>query len=56
MKCNLTCNVERKLNKDNKEYYTLTIEELGVLTFLKETEVKLFQLLVKNGDIKIIEE
>lgn len=56
MKCNLTCNVERKLNKDNKEYYTLTIEELGVLTFLKDTERKLFELLVKNGDIKIIEE
>lgn len=57
MKCNLTCKVERNIsNKTNKEYYKLTIEELGVETFLKDTEVKLFQLLVKNGDIKIIEE
>lgn len=56
MKCNLTCKVERKLNKDNKEYYTLSIEELGVMTFLKDTEVKLFELLVNTGGIKIIEE
>ena len=56
MKCNLTCIVERKLNKDNKEYYTISIEELGVMTFLKDTERKLFELLVKSGDIKIIEE
>ena len=57
MKCNLACKVERKISaKNNNEYYVLTIEELGVETFLKPTEVKLFELLVNNGTIKIIEE
>lgn len=56
MKCNLTCIITRAMNKDNKEYYTLEIQEIGTRTFLSPTEVKLFKLLVEKGDIKIIEE
>ena len=55
MKLNLSCKVERKLNKENKEYYTIEIEEIGYRGFLSPTEVKLLKLLVDSGELEVIE-
>lgn len=56
MKLKLNCEVQRKLSKENNEYYVLIVEEIGKQVFLSDTEVKLLKLLSTNGSIEIIEE
>ena len=53
MKVKLNCEVQRKLSKENNEYYVLVVEEIGKQVFLSETEVKLLKLLTSSGEIKI---
>lgn len=56
MNVKLNCQVQRKLSKDNNEYYVLIIDEIGKQVFLSDTEVKLLKLLTSNGSIDVIEE
>lgn len=50
MKFNTVCVFEKKLSKDKREYYTLTLVELGKTIFLDDTEVKLLKYILRDNN------
>lgn len=50
MKMQLNAEIQKKVSKENKEYYVLYLEELGKQIFLNDTEVKLLKLLLPRED------